>query len=209
MYKVIGVAPAKTNDLVVENVLTRGLTQFNPAGAAKISVYEPVEAELAAGDWVRVTRHNAQLDLANGSRFEVLAVTPTTVTIGGGGRRLALDTSSTPLHLDRAYATTSHSAQGLTCDRALINAESYSRTTQWDVYCVAISRTRHQTEIFTNDVGKLSSVVDRLEEKTAALDIGLESARTWKTGFNRISETQGHRHEPEASCLGGTKTHSI
>lgn len=180
MYKVLGVAPAKTTDLVVENVLTRERTQFNPARAAKISVYEPVQAELAAGDWVRVTRHNAQLDLANGSRFEVLAVTPTTVTIGGGGRRLTLDPSSAPLHLDRAYATTSHSAQGLTCDRALINAESYSRTTQRDVYYVAISRARHEAEIYTNDAGKLATVVDRLEEKTAALDIGRESTRPWR-----------------------------
>ncbi|WP_088154041.1 MobF family relaxase [Achromobacter xylosoxidans] len=180
MYKVVGVAPEKATDLVVEHVHTGECAQFNPARAAKISVYEPVEAELAAGDWVRVTRHNAQLDLANGSRFEILAVTPTTVTIGGGGRRLTLDASSAPLHLDRAYATTSHSAQGLTCDRALINAESYSRTTQRDVYYVAISRARYQTEIYTNDASKLAGVVDRLEEKTAALDIGLEPTRPWR-----------------------------
>lgn len=180
MYRVIGVRPEKATDLVVEHVATGERTTFNPARAAKISVYEPVKAELAAGDWVRVTRHNAQLDLANGSRFEVLAVTPTTVTIGGGGRRLILDASSAPLHLDRAYATTSHSSQGLTCDRALINSESYSRTTQRDVYYVAISRARHQTEIYTDSAGKLSGVVDRLEEKTAALDIGLESSRPWR-----------------------------
>lgn len=78
------------------------------------------------------------------------------------------------------YATTSHSAQGLTCDRALINAESFSRTTQRDVYYVAISRARHQTEIFTDSIDKLRSVVDRLQEKTAALDIGLESTRPWR-----------------------------
>jgi len=180
MYRVIGVRPEKATDLVVEHVATGERTTFNPARAAKISVYEPVKAELAAGDWVRVTRHNAQLDLANGSRFEVLAVTPTTVTIGGGGRRLILDASSAPLHLDRAYATTSHSSQGLTCDRALINSESYSRTTQRDVYYVAISRARHQTEIYTDSASKLAGVVDRLEEKTAALDIGLESTRPWR-----------------------------
>ena len=135
---------------------------------------------MSAGDWVRVTRNNAKLDLVNGGRFEVLAVTPTTVTIGGNGRRLTLDAATGPLHLDRAYATTSHSAQGLTCDRALINAESFSRTTQRDVYYVAISRARHHTEIYTNDASELAGVVDRLEEKTAALDIGLEATRPWR-----------------------------
>lgn len=180
MYRVIGLAPDKPNDLIVEHVVTKERTQFNPARAAKLSVYEPVQAELSAGDWVRVTRNNAKLDLVNGGRFEVLAVTPTTVTIGGGGRRLTLDSATGPLHLDRAYATTSHSAQGLTCDRALINAESFSRTTQRDVYYVAISRARHQTEIYTNNASELIGVVDRLEIKTAALDIGRESAKPWR-----------------------------
>ncbi len=180
MYRVIGVVAGKPNDLEVEHVATQVRTTFNPARAAKLSVYEPVQAELAAGDWVRVTRNDAYLDLVNGARFEVLAVTPTTVTIGGGGRRLILDAATAPLHLDRAYATTSHSAQGLTCDHALINAESFSRTTQRDVYYVAISRARHQAEIYTDDAGKLSGVVNRLEEKTAALDIGLEASRPWR-----------------------------
>ncbi len=180
MYRVIGTAAEKPNDLVVEHMESKVRTTFNPARAAKLSVYEPVKAELSAGDWVRATRHNAALDLANGDRFEVLAVTPTTVTIGGNGRQITMDAATEPLHLDRAYASTSHSAQGLTCDRALINSESFSRTTQRDVYYVAISRARYHTEIFTENAGKLSGAVNRLEEKTAALDIGLESTRPWR-----------------------------
>lgn len=179
-YRVIGPHPHKPHELVVEHVASEVRSAFNPARVAKLSVYEPVKAELAAGDWVRVTLTDAELDLVNGARFEVLAVTPTTVTIGGNGRRVILDSTRLPLHLDRAYATTSYSSQGLTCDRALINAESFSRTTQRDVYYVAISRARHQTEIYTNDAGKLAGAVDRYEEKTAALDIGLEATRSWR-----------------------------
>lgn len=180
MYRVIGATPDKPNELEVAHIASDVRTVFNPARTTKISVYQPVEAELSAGDWVRVTRNDAKLDLVNGGRFEVLAVTPTTVTIGNGARRLTLDASTVPLHLDRAYATTSHSAQGLTCNRVLINAESYSRTTQRDVYYVAISRARHQAEIYTDNAGKLSKAVDRQEEKTAALDIGLEARRPWR-----------------------------
>lgn len=180
LYRVIGTDAGKPNDLVVEHLESKVRTTFNPARAAKLSVYEPVEAELSAGDWVRATRHNAALDLANGDRFEVLAVTPTTVTIGGNGRRITMNAATAPLHLDRAYASTSHSAQGLTCDRALINSESFSRTTQRDVYYVAISRARFHAEIYTENAGKLSGAVNRQEEKTAALDIGLESARPWR-----------------------------
>lgn len=145
MYRVVGTTPERPRDLVVEHVVTKEQTQFNPARAAKLSVCQAVEAELAAGDLVRVTRNNAKLDLVNGGRFRVAAVTPTTVTIEGG-RRLTLDAGS-PLHLDRAYSATSCSAQGLTCDRAFINGESFSRTIQRDVYHVAISRARHETEV--------------------------------------------------------------
>jgi len=193
MYSVIGVAADKPNALEVEHLVTRVRTTFNPARTAKISVYQPVVAELSAGDWVRVTRNNASLDLVNGARFEVLAVTPTSVTIGAGDRRLVLDASTAPLHLDRAYATTSHSAQGLTCDRVLINAESFSRTTQRDVYYVAISRARHETEIFTNNAVQLAKAVDRQEENTAALDVGLEPTRPWQS--KRASSHSVDPHE--------------
>lgn len=180
MYRVVGIVAGKPNELEVEHIESKTRTTFNPARTAKISVYEPVTAELAAGDWVRVTRNNAELDLVNGGRFEVKAVTPTTVTIGNNGRRLVLDANRLPLHLDRAYATTSHSSQGLTCDRAFINAESFSRTTQRDVYYVGISRARHQTEIYSDNAAKLSGAVNRYEEKTAALDIGLDTTRSWR-----------------------------
>ncbi|WYX19157.1 hypothetical protein WJ973_25485 [Achromobacter xylosoxidans] len=188
MYRVIGMAEDKPNQLEVEHLTTQVRTTFDPARTAKISVYQPVVAELSAGDWVRVTRNNASLDLVNGARFEVLAVTPTSVTIGASDRRLVLDASTAPLHLDRAYATTSHSAQGLTCDRVLINAESFSRTTQRDVYYVAISRARNQTEIFTNNAGQLAKAVDRMEEKSTALDIGLESARAGRPSNDTYSK---------------------
>lgn len=169
MYRVIGLAADKPNQLEVEHLATQVRTTFNPARTAKISVYQPVVAELSADDWARVTRNNASLDLVNGARFKVLAVTPTSVTIGAGDRQLVLDASTTPLHLDRAFATTSHSAQGLTCDSVLVNAESFSRTTQRDVYYVAISRARLQTEIYTSDTSDLASIVNQLDEKTAAL----------------------------------------
>jgi hypothetical protein len=88
-----------------------------------------------------------------------------TVTIGSDSRRLIMETATRPLQLDRAYATTSHNAHGLACDRALINAESSSRTTQRDVYYMLTTHARHQTKIFTNDAVKLASAINRLGEK--------------------------------------------
>lgn len=57
---------------------------FKPKSARKLSVYNYREAELSAGDKVRISRNDAQLDLVNGQRADVLDVTPTTVTLGIG-----------------------------------------------------------------------------------------------------------------------------
>jgi len=57
--------------------------------------------------------------------------------------------------MDYAYTTTAHSSQGLTCDRVLYNAESFSRTTAQDTYYVSISRERHEVVVFTDDADKL------------------------------------------------------
>lgn len=84
------------------------------------------------------------------------------------------------MHLDLAYASTSHSAQGPTSDRVLYNLEAFSRTTQRDVYYVGVSRARHETVVFTENESKLMDKVDREDGKTAALDIGLESTRLWR-----------------------------
>ncbi|SAI46651.1 conjugal transfer protein [Bordetella ansorpii] len=160
------------NTLTVENLSTAERISFNPLRATKLSVYQPVRAELSVGSWVRVTRNDAARDLVNGGRFEVVAVSRDTITIRNNARTVTLPADH-PVHLDRAYATTVHSAQGLTADRVLINAESYSRTTKSDVYYVGISRARHSADIYTDSKSKLPAAADRREDKTAALDIGL------------------------------------
>lgn len=74
-------------------------------------LYEPERAELAPGDRVRITRNDAALDLANGDRFTVAAVSPRAITLDDGKRRVELP-ADRPLHLDHGYATTVHSSQG-------------------------------------------------------------------------------------------------
>ena len=136
----------------------------------RLSVYEPERAELAPGDRVRITRNNAALDLANGDRFNVAAVSPQAITLVDGKRRVELP-ADRPLHLDHAYATTIHGIQGTTADRVLIDAATKSRTTAKDVYYVAISRAQHEARIYTNDRATLPRAIERENPKHAALDL--------------------------------------
>src|SRR5690606_32978220 len=119
---------------------------------------------------VRITRNDAHNDLVNGQPAKVTAIDATSVTIETNGRHLQLPTDR-PLNMDYAYTTTAHSAQGLTCDRVLYNAESFSRTTAQDTYYVSISRERHEVVVFTDDAKKLPERVDRLTYKGLAHDL--------------------------------------
>lgn len=74
-------------------------------------------------------------------------------------------------HAQRIGSATAHSAQGLTCDRVLYNAESHSRTTAQDTYYVSISRERHSVKVFTNDEAKLPEAVTRERTKGLAIDL--------------------------------------
>ncbi|HDQ4405518.1 TPA: conjugative relaxase [Pseudomonas aeruginosa] len=153
------------------------LVSINPMQHTKLSVYQAERAELAPGDKVRITRNDAALDLANGDRFTVEAVTKDAVTLRSEHRSIVLSTDK-PLHLDHAYATTVHSSQGLTADRVLIDADSKSKTTAKDVYYVAISRARFDARIYTDDIAALPRAISRENVKHAALDLSYKLHRS-------------------------------
>ncbi len=169
------------NRVIVENLATKQIIEFNPSRATKLSVYDPIEQELSAGDMVRITRNHAQKDLANGERYQVMVATPTTIKLGQINEQgevtrevvLAGGSKNSPFHMDLAYATTAHSAQGLSETGVILNQETYSRTTKSDVFYVGISRARQWIQVYTDDMSKLPFAVSRKEDKAAALDIGL------------------------------------
>ncbi|WP_017166848.1 MobF family relaxase, partial [Xanthomonas phaseoli] len=101
-------------------------TTINPRKATQLSVYRLERAELSVGDTVRINRNDPGRDLTNGDRMRVAGVIGGVVKLesveqrdGRPARALELPTNR-PLHLEHAYASTVHSAQGLTNDRALI-----------------------------------------------------------------------------------------
>lgn len=167
LYRVLDTGPG--NRLTVAGPDKTPIT-FSPATHTRLSIYQPERSELAVGDRVRITRNDAGRDLANGDRFTVAAVAADRVTLEAAGRRVELP-ADRPLHLEHAYATTVHSAQGLTSERVLIEAQTNSRTTARDVYYVAISRARHEARIYTDDLGRLPAAVARENRKGAALDL--------------------------------------
>lgn len=143
---------------------------FNPARASKLSVYRLQRMELSPGDRVKVTRHDASNDLANGAEYVVASVSDSGITLSDATRQVVI-AGTGPLHLDLAYVGTVHGSQGQTKDSVIMNLETESRTTKRDTFYVGISRVREDLKIFTDKADSLARAVNRNEEKTAALDI--------------------------------------
>lgn len=188
LYTVTDTGPG--NRLTVQDSLGHQLS-FSPMTHRKLSVYEPERTELAPGDVVRVTRNNAELDLANGQRLKVLAVRSDQVTLTDGTRQVHMPANQ-PLHLDHAHATTVHSAQGLTSDKVLIDANSRSLTTATDVYYVAISRARHEAQIYTDDRAKLPAAISKDHIKHAALDLARDHSTAGRDAPQRHDSASRH-----------------
>lgn len=72
------------------------------------------------------------------------------------------------------YAVTSHSSQGLTAERVLINADTnvHPDLLNSRFGYVSISRASHDATLFTNDMAKLNPQLSAEVSKSAALDIG-------------------------------------
>ena len=159
----------RTNLLTVERENGQRVS-FDPAKNSVLRLYERETVDLAPGDWVRVTANNRNLGIFNGERYEVLAVDARQVTLKGAEIDIRLDRRR-PLHLQHGYASTIHSAQGLTKNRVLVEANTKSLTSNRSVFYVAISRPRHDITLFTDDASKLAAAMSREPKKFAALEL--------------------------------------
>lgn len=144
--------------------------KMNPAAVQGFSAYRKEEIIVAPGDWVRMTRNNKALGIANGERYRVSKVTAAGVHLENGTELLRKDF----LHMQHGYAMTVHSAQGATTDRVLIDADTKSLTSNRAVFYVAISRPRHELFIYTDDKSMLPEKAAREPKKYAAMELRTE-----------------------------------
>jgi ATP-dependent exoDNAse (exonuclease V) alpha subunit len=76
-------------------------------------------------------------------------------------------------HVDHGYSVTSHSAQGLTAERVLINADTsvHPDLLSSRFGYVAVSRASHEASMFTDDVNWLGPQLGTEVSKISALEI--------------------------------------
>jgi len=127
-----------------------------------------------------------------------------------GGREISVDLQEFR-HLDYGYAVTSHSAQGLTFDRVLINADTQesARLLNDRTAYVAISRARYDALIYTDSAQNLSEALNRGTNKETAIEATPYDEHAVKKDRDKLVQgpLAGHQQQPSAHSLDQRATH--
>ena len=138
---------------------------YDPRRQQGVSVFREEQRNFSQGDRVQFTAPANDLKVANRELGTI-------GNIDGDGRlNLKLDNGraieldpNRHMHLDYGYAVTSHSSQGQTADRVLINVDTELGAKDLlnsRMAYVAISRGAHGAQIFTNNASALGQELSR------------------------------------------------
>jgi Viral (Superfamily 1) RNA helicase len=171
----------------VQNTLTvtrgdgRSVT-YDPRRLQGVTVYRDAERSFAVGDRVQFTAPFRTGKIANREMASVTAMTDRqdmrVRTDSGKTVKFSVDSKAhgprAHRHLDHGYAVTSYSSQGLTADRVLLyidTEQAGERLVNQRLAYVALSRGRHDAQIYTDDRDRLSTALSRDVSKSSAHNV--------------------------------------
>jgi len=95
-----------------------------------------------------------------------------TVRMGSSKERTVTLDPRAMRHFDHGYAVTSHSSQGLTSERVLVNIDTgvHPGLINSRFAYVSVSRASHDAQIFTNDATRLSEILSKDVTRASAID---------------------------------------
>ena len=168
---VVGINSA-ANLLTVEKS-TGELANYDPRRLTGVSVYREVAHDFSAGDRIQFTAPDKSLGVANRDLAVIESVGPDGQITArlDNNRRIEFDANE-HRHFDHGYAVTSHSSQGLTAERVLVNADTgvHPDLLNSRFGYVSISRASHEAVLFTNDAEALKQQIGVESSKTSALE---------------------------------------
>ena len=129
----------------------------------RFGIYETARIRIRAGDRVRWTRNDKRHGLLNGGEAVVLGIDSRRVRFDlGGGKLLSLARDAPQLrHIDHAWSTTVHGAQGMTCDAAIgVLDTGHGRLTGQAGLYVEASRARDRFVLVTDNRESLEEALE-------------------------------------------------
>jgi conjugative relaxase-like TrwC/TraI family protein len=173
-YATVLAAQPKENLLTVQTEDGKQVT-YDPARLFGVSAYRELEREFAVGDRLSFTATNRELGVTNRDLGTVERIDRDgNFSVRMDGNKAVWFDTAKMRHFDHGYAVTSHSSQGLTSRRVLVNMdlEVHPDLINERFAYVSVSRASHDAEIFTNDARKLADNLSRDISKTSALEAG-------------------------------------
>ena len=189
---------ARENTITVEKRDGQTVT-YNPQRLRGVNVFETAQREFASGDRLQFTAPDKKLGIVRRELSTIAKLSSDEITVkldGKDGRTLTFHPKEFR-SFDHGYAVTSHSAQGLTTDRVLVNidVDGPRGLINSRLAYVAVSRAAYEAQIYTNDARGLAAALTTEYSKTSAVEF---------RPISQTKETQQHAHEqnkPETTAV--------
>jgi conjugative relaxase-like TrwC/TraI family protein len=192
---VIGVNHER-NELTVRFANGRTLT-YDPTRLSGVSVYNKAERFFSEGDRIQFRAPFAEKRIVNGELGTINQIEPEHLRVTlDSGREVTFDPQQFR-HIDHGYAVTSHSSQGLTVDRVLINADTQEslRLLNDRMAYVAVSRAREEALIYTDSTQNLRESLNRATNKEMALEATNSKSRDLQQDRDGLSNDHLTAHD--------------
>ena len=196
-YATVVSTDPKANQLTVEREDGQHVT-YDPKRLHGIAAYREIARDFAEGDRLQFTVSKPDMDIKNRDLGTVERIDGTNMTVrmdGDKARTLTFDTSEMR-HFDHGYAVTSHSSQGLTTDRVLVNMDTkaHPELINTRFAYVSVSRASEDARIYTNDATTLAERLSTDISKASAVEVARPN-----------SETQAHQPQSKEQTMTNTK----
>jgi hypothetical protein len=150
-----------TNVLTINTFSGRRI-EYNPVRLFGVEVFREEQRVLSRGDRIQFRAPDRALGVANGEFATIESIDSLRAVVRlDSGRQLSA-ASYRLRHIDHGYASTSHSAQGATVDRVIvdINTQLSPELVNRKQFYVSISRARTSITIYTDDRGRLGQTIN-------------------------------------------------
>lgn len=146
--------------------------EYNPVRLFGVEVFREEQRTIARGDRIQFRAPDRPLGVANGEFATIKSVDGQRAVMQLDNGKEMNSALNRLRHIDHGYASTSHSAQGATVDRVIVDIDTRlsPELVNRKQFYVSISRARATVTVYTNDRHRFSQAVARTREKSVALE---------------------------------------
>lgn len=152
---------------------------YDPKRLQGISAYQEISRDFAKGDRIQFTAPSRELGVANRDMGTIQKIIEDRISVkmDGSADRVVTFDAQRMRHFDHGYAVTSHSSQGITAERVLVNMDTkaHPELINTRFAYVAVSRASQDAQIYTNDAGALGQRLSHEVTKTSAVEFSQPS----------------------------------